>query len=290
MKGDFVKKLLYLFLIIIIGAVGLFVYRTNELKKEYEYYKSQKVYTTEEKKDLALEYMKEKYKEEFVGVSYGLAGASIFNSYDHFKVYPKRLTENDLIYITGRYNDRGEYVFRDSYFEILIEDRYREYVGNLLDELYPEYFLKINGRMAVQFERSLPDRLTKDIPINEIYTPDETFFSPLIYVYISQSQLNQKNIADHAHMIANKFLEHNLNCTIYLYVVKQEKYMECKQKEGDIYPEDLDEFSLTWEIEKKFNDEFFITEENMQREFYEVIIRSDGEKGNLEISLGIFNK
>ena len=61
-----------------------------------------KKYTNDEKKELVLEYLKNRYGEEFEGISF--SSAELMKGYDEFYVYPKSKTKEDAFLVTGSYH------------------------------------------------------------------------------------------------------------------------------------------------------------------------------------------
>ncbi len=231
-----------------------------------------KKYTPKEKKEMALQYMKDKYNEDFIGVSWG--PSEPMQPYDRFKVYPASKTEDELILIEGDYEEDGRYTFQDSYFEILIEDRYKKYIDDIVKEIYPTYYLKVK----IRFFKTYPSRLTEDIPINQIFLPGEenwTNFGSHIELAIPESLLQGESIKRHAYRLRDTLLKNNLSCQIYFYVIKEDKYQEYVDKKGEVYPTDpaLEHVDRREEKEKLIagiEEEFFIRQGKMKKVYYEI--------------------
>ncbi len=103
-------------------------------------------YTMDEKKEIVLKYLEDKYEEEFEGVSY--APSEILKLHDEFWVYPKNGSkENDLFVVTGYYLKKlKKYEMHDAFFGILIHDKYFEYVNNLALTIIDEFYLSVDTK------------------------------------------------------------------------------------------------------------------------------------------------
>lgn len=101
---------------------------------------SHRKYTMDEKKEMVLNYMQEKYGEEFVGKAYN--PAEVMKPYDVFYVYPKEKGEQSWVKVVGD-AEHGQYVLIDGYFGQLIEERYKEYMNNLFDKVFDKYYFTI---------------------------------------------------------------------------------------------------------------------------------------------------
>lgn len=123
-----------------------------------------KKYTIAEKKEKTLEYMKERYGEDFVGLRW--SGKNFFQSYDKFVVYPKKKTPKDEVIVEWYYDEeKNDYDINDSYMGILIKDKYTDYVTKLLKENYPNAYIT---SIEIDPEETYTSNFTMNTPINEI--------------------------------------------------------------------------------------------------------------------------
>ncbi|MDO4793158.1 MAG: hypothetical protein Q3993_03180, partial [Filifactor alocis] len=176
--------------------------------------------------------MQEKYGEEFVGISYNLA--EIFKEYDEFFVYPKSKGQEGWTKVVGEYY-RGEYVLTDGYFGQLIEERYYQYLDDLFGKILDRYHFTIR----IDRDKAYSSKLTKDIPIEEIAdNMDEGWlFMPSIDLAIPSSELEEvsdKELWGIGNKFAEACLESNLYLSVDLMVVKEEKFEDYVQNNGDI--------------------------------------------------------
>ncbi|WP_202813804.1 hypothetical protein, partial [Defluviitalea phaphyphila] len=84
-------------------------------------FRNKKEYTLKEKYDMVLEYLKEKYNEEFTIKS--MVGKGWSQSYDRFYVYPKEGDkEEDIFVVRVSLMKDGTYRLSDGYFGVIIRD------------------------------------------------------------------------------------------------------------------------------------------------------------------------
>lgn len=236
---------------------------------------------------MVLNYMQEKYGEEFVGKAYN--PAEVMKPYDVFYVYPKEKGEQSWIKVIGDY-EHGRYVLIDGYFGQLIEERYKEYMNNLFDEVFDKYYFTIR----IDRDKAYSSKLTKDMPIEEIAKNigDGGLFRPYIYLSIPSSEL--QDVSDNGMWkIGNKLgeicLDKNLYLSIDLMVVKDEKFDEYVLHEGDVmhgilrddYTKDLDKY---YELEQERREEYFAYLDNEGKPWFNigtVITNDKGEASNI---------
>lgn len=222
---------------------------------------------TEEKKEMVLKHMQEKYGEEFVGITAG--GPSWDREYDLFRIYPKRLGEEHRVYVDGYYEENGEYLLMDSYFGILVHDRYQEYIEKMIKELYPNCYVSFK----IDEERVYPDRLTKDIPINQIFSPEDghVYYDPTIYVAFPESEIKKVSVLERNNAIIQKMYENNLAVDLRIAVIRDQKFKDYVEKKGEIYlPEDYPDVTEEY-LRETANKDYFVP---LQPKNYEVTGKS----------------
>ncbi|MDO4794295.1 MAG: hypothetical protein Q3993_08925, partial [Filifactor alocis] len=235
--------------------------------------------------------MQEKYGEEFVGISYNLA--EILKEYDEFFVYPKSKGQEGWTKVVGDY-EKGEYVLIDGYFGQLIEDRYYQY----LDKIFSKYLNRYYFTIRIERDRAYSSKLTKDIPIEEIANNmDEGWnFSPYIDLAISSSELEEVSETE-LWKLGNKLgeacLESNLYLSVYLRVIKEDKFEDYVRNNGDImhgiseddYYGKMDEYrSLEEEREK----EYFAYFDEYGQYRYNIVIGLNDDEGKEPSTLSLY--
>ncbi|MDO4711424.1 MAG: hypothetical protein Q4A75_05555 [Peptostreptococcaceae bacterium] len=250
-----------------------------------------KEYTMEEKKEMVLNYMQEKYGEEFVGKAYNRA--EIMKPYDVFYVYPKEKGEKSWIKVIGDYEE-GEYVLIDGYFNQLIEERYTEYMDNLFDKVFDKYYFTVR----IDRDKAYSSQLHKDIPIEEIAKNMKggAHFSPYTKISIPVSEL--QSVSDTGMWeIGNKLgeicLEKNLYFDLDLMVVKDEKFEEYVQHEGNVmhgilrddYTRDLDKY---YELEQERREEYFAYLDEEGKPWYNIGTVITNDKGEISNILKLY--
>lgn len=222
-------------------------------------------YTIEEKKEKTLEYMKEKYGEEFVGLRW--SGEDLFQSYDKFVVYPKSKGEQYEARVEWVYNyKKKDYDIYDSYIWILIKDKYTDYVTKFLRTKYPTAYIT---SIDVDSNRAYTSKLTVDTPINkiadiELRSEKMVVFHPSIDIVVSYRDLDNGNLIKFYEDISKLFLKNNLAVSLFILVCKDEMFEDYISKNGKIYPNDYyDE-----EIAKKY----FVKTDKVDTYHYEMNI------------------
>ena len=233
-----------------------------------------KKYSIEEKKEKTLEYMKERYGEEFVGLRW--SGKNFFQSCDKFVVYPKKKTPKDEVIVRWYYDDEKKvYDIYDNYMGILIKDKYTDYVTKLVRKKYPTAYINVE----INLDRCYSNAFTQNTPINkisdvEIATEGWNLFCPHIKICVSDKELDDKNLIKFFKNMSDLFLNENLAVVLNLQVCRKEYFDEWVSKKGDIYTENED-------YEKTDQKYFLTTDEVYMSNNYEkniYILCSDGEK------------
>lgn len=198
-----IKRVLIISLsiIICIGAGGCMLFK--------------KSYSENEKKDMAIGYLEEKYGEEFIVKSLIPEGWPY--SYDIIYFYPKSGTEDDMFVVRGKLLDSGKYSMNDGYFGIIIKDEYEAAMSSFVKELYQDFKLYTDfGSGTVK-----PDRLNKNTDISEIYNIDE-YFSSYTTIFVKQSEIIDVN--ESLKKIAQKMVDNKLVGKVKIYEVYDDKY------------------------------------------------------------------
>ena len=182
--------------------------------------KETKKYTMEEKKEMVLAYLKDKYDEEFEGIAYEPKDWS--SGGDSFFVRPKSGTRKDGFEVWGIVNkENGEYEFTDGYFGVYIRDEYEKVMRGFIDEIYSEYKIYLK----TETYGGLTQRLNKNTKMSEIYMKDEKgFFEADTYIYVKQSSAEGIDIKDVAQKIVSKMAENKLVGEIIISIIRNECY------------------------------------------------------------------
>ncbi|MBU3181429.1 hypothetical protein [Clostridium psychrophilum] len=111
------------------------------------------MYTPEVKREKALAYLKEKYKEEFVATAMSESGWG--QGQDKIYIYPKNGTEEDTFAVWGNIWEDGSYAMSDGYFGVIIHDKYEiSSISILMKEEGEEYFTN-DSRKYIRVSRKL---------------------------------------------------------------------------------------------------------------------------------------
>ena len=177
-------------------------------------------YTNEQKKEMVLEYLKEKYKEEFVGMQYMPSEDGM--RADSYYVRAQARDESEGFEVWGRVNKKdGTYEMTDGYFGIYIKDEYEKVMRTFIDEFYSEYKIFIKTDTAGY----VPQRLNKDTKIDEIYKEGEDYgFEADVYVYVKESDAKDIDIKEAIEKIALKKKENRLLGEINIFVIRDDIY------------------------------------------------------------------
>ena len=235
-----------------------------------------KKYTIEEKKEKTLEYMKERYGEEFVGLRW--SGKDFFQSYDKFVVYPKRKGEEYEVRVEWIYDEeKKDYDIYDNYMGILIKDKYTDYVTKLVRTKYPTAYVNVK----IDSDRTYKGTFTMDTPINEIFDKTGWLFQPTVEITISDLEIKDKNILLCYQELSNMFLKNNLSVWLEIRVCKNEKFNEFILKRGDIYPND----NYSEDIARKY----FIKDDRVYTVGYEYTIYIGSDDNNAKKLISSFD-
>lgn len=166
-------------------------------------------------KDQMITYLQEKYGEEFVPLSFESSGFAY--SYDTLWAYPKKGTRADRFEVRGSKTKRG-YEFSDGYFGIYIKPKYEELLSSFVREVYKDF------KLYVDFDEGVwSERLNKNSKIEDIYHPNEIFFSDTV-IFVSESSTNEIRDEEGIRRIAEKMRDHKMVGSVSLYVVFDEKF------------------------------------------------------------------
>lgn len=175
-----------------------------------------KTYTPDEKKEIVLKYLKDKYNEEFVAES--LVGSDWAYSYDKLYLHPKNGKKGeDTFVVRFSGNDDGTYGLSDGYFGIIIKDQYEAVMSGFMKDIYTDFLLYTDFGQGIVF----PDRLNKDTEISEIYNKEE-HFSPDTTVFVKQS--SGADVSESLRKIAQRMIENKLVGEVKIYEVFDDKY------------------------------------------------------------------
>ncbi|MBS5914248.1 MAG: hypothetical protein E7L01_26920 [Paenibacillus macerans] len=167
-------------------------------------------------KDKMLAYLEEKYGEEFSPLSFESSGFAY--SYDTLWAYPKNGTKEDRFEVWGSRTEDGSYGMSDGYFGIYIKPKYEEVLSGFVSEIYKDF------KLFTGFEEGvMADRLNKNTKIEEIYAPDELFFSDTV-IFVNEDSTKGISDEEGIRRIAEKMKEHKMVGSVRLYVVFNDKF------------------------------------------------------------------
>ena len=267
MKNNILRKIIRIIslvlepiVIIAISSIIVFalVLKVNSIKEGANMNK--KKYTIEEKKEKILEYMKERYGEEFVGLRW--SGKDFFQSYDKFVVYPKNKTPKDEVRVAWIYDEeKKDYDIYDSYMGILIKDKYTDYVTKLVRTKYPTAYVTVR----IDSDKVYKNSFTLDIPVNKILDEGDPYFCPYIQIAVPEKIIYKNDVFMYYKNISDLFFKERLSAKLGLSICKDSKFEEYVSKKGEIYPDG--------NYSKDIEGEYFIHEKGMSPLYYEYTIR-----------------
>jgi len=162
-----------------------------------------------------LEYLEDKYGEEFVPLSY--AGESWAYSYDKLSAHPKG-KEDQIFNIQGCKNKEGKYVCHDNYFYYIIRDEYEQAMSNIVKIYFTDFKLYM-----LRGEGMYPDRLNYGTKIKDIYKEGEKF-NANFNLFVKKSNTKSIGIDKMLIEIAQKRLEQKFIGELSFYNTYDEKY------------------------------------------------------------------
>lgn len=172
----------------------------------------EKDYTMNEKKDMALEYLKGKYGEEFAPIS--IVPSAWGQGHDEIYFYPKSGTKEDSFVVWGTIKEDGSYKMHDGYFAVIIKDEYEKTMSEFVRKYYKRFKLDTDFGSGWVYA----DKLNKDTKINEIYNEDKRFDSDTS-IYVKESSVKNEELDKVIEGLAKKMIENRLIGDIKIYVV-----------------------------------------------------------------------
>ena len=176
--GIFILILIVIFILFLIASVAIKSYNKSKC--------TDKFYVQQE----ALEYLQERYNEEFI-VMYnrGMSGA-----YNYVQLYAYPTTHRDEMHkieIQGYYNKWGKLDYYDDYVMVKLTEEYETYVDGIIEQYYEEYkfFLEFQGEW-------LTNNLPADTKLEDLWElkANEDYPLPALFVYMSPKEENNQYI------------------------------------------------------------------------------------------------
>ncbi len=180
--------------------------------------KETKKYSNAEKKEMVLTYLRDKYGEEFEGVSY--EPASLMQGHDQFYLYPKNGTREEMFPVSGSYNKDGTYEIGDGYLGVKIRPEYEKVMRTFIDEFYKEYKIYTRIRNSDLKMRWYNTKIIDGFdPKQEITNADM-----VTHIYVKESTAKGVNLEDTVEKIALKMVENKIVGKININVIKDNKF------------------------------------------------------------------
>ena len=218
-KGGMLKKI-KMILLILIGIAVLFLAACIAIKS-YNHSKYQDEFYVQQE---ALEYMQERYNEEFI-VMYnrGMGGA-----YNYVQLYAYPVTHRDEMHkieIQGYYNKWGKLDFYDDYVVVRLTEEYEAYVGEIINIYYKDYkfFVEFHGEW-------ITNNLTSNTELNDLWKlkPNVDYPLPVIYIYLSPRE--ESNNKDKLNEFLNTLQEKKYRGRVDLWYTKAQDKFELAER------------------------------------------------------------
>ena len=168
---------LFILLVMVLGALFLFVL-TNVVKFGIVLHNKAKYRDSEFVQQDIMNYLEDRYGEEFVMESYTGRGYS-YNNYVQMYAYPKGREESRYKFqVQGYYNKKGEMEYFDTYVYQKLKEEYEERLDPYIAEYFDEYkyYLEYNVEWV---NSNLPADITLDEMLEE-----GGYYRPRLYIYI----------------------------------------------------------------------------------------------------------
>ncbi len=172
--------------------------------------------SSKEKETKVLEYLKNKYNEEFVPLSISESGWG--QGHDVIVLYPKNGKKEDVFQAWGTKMDDGTYSVSDGYFKYIIKSEYETAMSSFVKGIYKEFKLYTDFGEGV-----FPDKLNKNTKISDIYNSSPNISSETI-VFVKKSSADGIDVSESLKKIALKMRENKLVGSVKIYVVLDNKY------------------------------------------------------------------
>jgi len=177
---------------------------------------SKKHLSSQEKEAKVLEYLKNKYDEEFVPLSISQSGWG--QGYDVILLYPKNGSKDDYFEVNGSLRKDGSYFITDGYFKRIIYDEYEAVLSDIVNDIFKDFKVYVDFGTGVCNEN-----LKKGTKIEEIYDIDDSFRAD-IRILVKESSLSDNYATEELKEIAHKMVEKKLVGTIETYLVYNDKF------------------------------------------------------------------
>jgi len=178
--------------------------------------------TIEEKGNFALKYMEEKYGEQFQ--IRAVTPKSWAYSFDEFFLYrDPKYNDKRYISVKGKFNKLNQYYFWDDFYGILIEEKYREKVEEIVDKEFEEYFYILNISSFGAKD------LNEIVEINSIYDRVGDKFNVDMTFYVNSQSCTQAEFRNSITRIMNEFYSNKM--VVYIYFTLINNYEINKEKE-----------------------------------------------------------
>lgn len=190
-------------------------------EKSWNEWQAEKADAFADEKELVLDYLRNKYDEEF---EYGyVVGASWGQSFDEWRMKPLGADEDKFFYVIANMEKDGTYVMSDNYYGILIEDEYKEFMAELIKDEFEEFEIFAIGLN----QKRIADGLVKGVSVLDIpkYAKGAlNTYAPTVYIAVKDS--SDYDYDKSLKSLLEKMVGFDLECSIEIFAVDANQYDE----------------------------------------------------------------
>lgn len=193
----------------------------TQYEKSWNEWQAEKADAFAGERELVLDYLRNKYDEEF---EYGyVAGASWGQSFDEWRMKPIGADEDKFFYVIAKTEKDGTYVMSDNYYGILIEDEYKEFMTELVKDEFEEFEIFAIGAN----QKIIADGLVKGVGVLDIpkYANGAlNTYNPTVYIAVKDS--SDYDYDKSLKSLLEKMAGFGLMCSIEIFAVEANQYDE----------------------------------------------------------------
>ena len=176
-----------------------------------------------------LNYLKERYQEDFTLVENTYRGMGYAYDYVEVHAYPTvHQDEQHKFEVQGRYNEKGEMEYCDGYVMVQLAREYEQRIDEIIDETFDDYkfFLEFHSEWLTN---NLPVGTTVDDLKN--YRANADYPLPRLAVYMRPSQMEKFN-QDSVEEVCSKLAELGYRGIIHVTCYEYDTHYEMKTREN----------------------------------------------------------